>query len=92
MVTQKDLDQGRLYPPLSSIRSVSFDIAVQTVQEAYDDGTASLDPQPIDIEKFVWSKMYSYYYDSFMPITYDWPEDAGWRPSDEQFAKFGDMA
>ncbi|XP_055334662.1 NADP-dependent malic enzyme-like isoform X2 [Paramacrobiotus metropolitanus] len=91
MVTAGDLDAGRLYPPLANIRSASFDIAVSTMQEAYDDGTASLDPEPKDKAQFIKSKTYSYHYDSFMPIMYDWPKEAGWEPSDEEFAKFGDL-
>ena len=91
LVTEADLEQGRLYPPLSSIRSVSLKIAVETVHEAFEDGSASIDRKPDDVEAFVRSKMYDYNYDSFLPITYDWPEEAGHQPTDQQFMTFKEM-
>ena len=92
MVTQADLDQGRLYPPLSNIREVSLKIAVQTMQQGYDDGTASLYPEPEFKEAFIRSKMYNYYYDSFLPTVYDWPAAAGYNVSDQEFAKLPEQA
>ncbi|OQV19362.1 NADP-dependent malic enzyme [Hypsibius exemplaris] len=91
MVTELDLSQGRLYPPLSSIREISVRIAVATIQEGYDDGSATLDPEPRDKEAFVKSKMYDFRYDSFLPILYDWPEEAGFQATDQQFSNFRDM-
>ena len=35
MVTQEDLDVGRVYPPLSNIREVSTQIATDLVRYAY---------------------------------------------------------
>lgn len=37
-VSQQDLDGGSLYPPLSSIRDVSMDIAIGVTKCAYDKG------------------------------------------------------
>ncbi|GAU98022.1 hypothetical protein RvY_09226 [Ramazzottius varieornatus] len=91
MVTEADLEQGRLYPPLSNIRAVSLRIAVETINEAFEDGSASIDPKPQDVEEFVKSKMYDYKYDSFLPIMYDWPEEAGHEISDEKFMHFKEM-
>ena len=38
MVTDKELDEGRLYPPLKNIRDVSLQIAVQLADHAYKTG------------------------------------------------------
>ncbi|KAJ8350870.1 hypothetical protein SKAU_G00260000 [Synaphobranchus kaupii] len=55
MVTEENLAEGRLYPPLSNIREVSFKIAVKLVDHAYRKGIASLYPEPKDKEAFILS-------------------------------------
>ncbi|KAG7215763.1 hypothetical protein INR49_021886, partial [Caranx melampygus] len=65
MVTEEHLAEGRLYPPLNSIREVSFKIAVKIVNYAYRHNIASLYPEPKDKEAFVLSHVYSPDYDSF---------------------------
>ena len=40
LVTQADLDQGSLYPPLKAIREVSAHIAAAVAAVAYRDGLA----------------------------------------------------
>ncbi|KAG9349633.1 hypothetical protein JZ751_028081, partial [Albula glossodonta] len=52
MVTEENLVEGRLYPPLSNIREVSFKIAVKLVDYAYKKGIASWYPEPKDKEAF----------------------------------------
>ncbi|KAI4805405.1 hypothetical protein KUCAC02_010022 [Chaenocephalus aceratus] len=76
MVTEENLAEGRLYPPLSTIREVSFKIAVKIVNYAYKNNMASLYPEPIDKEAFVLSHIYSPDYDSFTLDKYSWPEEA----------------
>uniref|UniRef100_A0A669AUS9 malate dehydrogenase (oxaloacetate-decarboxylating) (NADP(+)) n=1 Tax=Oreochromis niloticus TaxID=8128 RepID=A0A669AUS9_ORENI len=76
MVTEEHLAEGRLYPPLNSIREVSFKIAVKIVNYAYRNNTASVYPEPKDKEAFVLSQTYSSDYDSFTLDTYEWPEEA----------------
>uniref|UniRef100_A0A4W5L3X3 Malic enzyme n=1 Tax=Hucho hucho TaxID=62062 RepID=A0A4W5L3X3_9TELE len=76
MVTEEHLAEGRLYPPLNSIREVSFKIAVKVVDYAYRHNIASLYPEPKDKEAFVLSHVYSPDYDSFIQDTYNWPQDA----------------
>ncbi|XP_071003806.1 NADP-dependent malic enzyme, mitochondrial-like isoform X3 [Oncorhynchus clarkii lewisi] len=76
MVTEEHLAEGRLYPPLNSIREVSFKIAVKVVDYAYRHNIASLYPEPKDKEAFVLSHVYSPDYDSFIQDTYNWPKDA----------------
>ncbi|KAA8588005.1 hypothetical protein FQN60_001199 [Etheostoma spectabile] len=76
MVTEENLAEGRLYPPLNTIREVSFKIAVKIVNHAYKHNMASLYPEPKDKEAFVLSHIYSPDYDSFTLDTYSWPQDA----------------
>ncbi|CAL8370765.1 unnamed protein product [Arctogadus glacialis] len=76
MVTEENLAEGRLYPPLSNIREVSFKIAVKVVKYAYKHNIASIYPEPKDKEAFVLSHIYSPDYDSFTLDSYSWPEEA----------------
>ncbi|XP_073425347.1 NADP-dependent malic enzyme, mitochondrial isoform X1 [Dendrobates tinctorius] len=75
-VTAENLAEGRLYPPLSTIREVSFKIAVRIVDYAYKNNLASWYPEPQDKEAFVNSLVYSPDYDSFTIDNYLWPENA----------------
>ncbi|KAM4561582.1 NADP-dependent malic enzyme, mitochondrial isoform 2-T3 [Fundulus diaphanus] len=76
MVTEEHLAEGRLYPPLNTIREVSFKIAVKVVNYAYRNNMASVYPEPKDKEAFVLSQIYSPDYDSFTLDTYSWPQEA----------------
>ncbi|NXN04119.1 MAON protein, partial [Sylvia borin] len=75
-VTEQHLAEGRLYPPLGSIREVSLKIAVKIVDWAYKQGLASWYPEPADKETFVKQHMYSSDYDSFVFDDYRWPPEA----------------
>lgn len=75
-VTEENLAEGRLYPPLSTIRDVSFKIAVKIVDYAYKHNLASWYPEPEDKEGFVRSLIYSPNYDSFAIDHYRWPHEA----------------
>ncbi|XP_072572338.1 NADP-dependent malic enzyme isoform X2 [Paramormyrops kingsleyae] len=75
-VTEKDLSEGRLYPPLTQIREVSCKLAVKVVQYAYEHQMAALSPEPEDKEALVRSLMYSTDYEEFVADSYHWPEDA----------------
>ncbi|XP_069495836.1 NADP-dependent malic enzyme, mitochondrial [Ambystoma mexicanum] len=75
-VTEENLAEGRLYPPLSMIRDVSFKIAVRIVDHAYRNDIASWYPEPEDKESFVRSLIYSPDYDSFVIDNYTWPKEA----------------
>ncbi|XP_068122873.1 NADP-dependent malic enzyme, mitochondrial [Hyperolius riggenbachi] len=75
-VTAEHLSEGRLYPPLSTIREVSLKIAVKIVDYAYKNNMASWYPEPKDKEAFVKSFIYSPDYDSFAIDNYRWPEAA----------------
>ncbi|XP_037310411.2 NADP-dependent malic enzyme [Pungitius pungitius] len=75
-VTEKDLAEGRLYPPLSSIRDVSLKLAVKVMEYAYERNVATLRPEPSDKEAYVRSLTYSTDYDEFAVDSYRWPEDS----------------
>uniref|UniRef100_A0A8C3JRE8 Malic enzyme n=1 Tax=Calidris pygmaea TaxID=425635 RepID=A0A8C3JRE8_9CHAR len=75
-VTEQNLAEGRLYPPLHSIREVSLKIAVKIVDWAYKHGLASWYPEPADKEAFVKQLVYSPDYDSFVIDDYRWPPAA----------------
>jgi len=56
-VSQRDLDQGSLYPPLARIREVSVRIAVAIAEHAFELGLASV-PRPEDLEAFIRAQVY----------------------------------
>jgi malate dehydrogenase (oxaloacetate-decarboxylating)(NADP+) len=63
-VTQQDLEQGSLYPPLKSIRDVSAHIAAAVAAVAYRRRLA-LEPEPADLLGYVRSRMYEPSYTSY---------------------------
>ena len=73
MVTQENLDEGRVYPPLDQIFSVSTEIAVQVIEHAYQTKVATNYPEPANKKEFVKSQLYTTEYDNFIPDFYDWP-------------------
>ncbi|XP_041844574.1 NADP-dependent malic enzyme [Melanotaenia boesemani] len=75
LVTEKDLAEGRLYPPLSSIRDVSFKLAVRIMEYAYEHKMATLRPEPSDKGAYIRSLSFSTDYDEFAVDSYNWPED-----------------
>uniref|UniRef100_A0A5F9CUS7 Malic enzyme n=1 Tax=Oryctolagus cuniculus TaxID=9986 RepID=A0A5F9CUS7_RABIT len=75
-VSEHHLSQGRLYPPLSTIRDVSLRIAIKVLNYAYKHNLASYYPEPKDKEAFVRSLVYTPDYDSFTLDSYTWPKEA----------------
>lgn len=75
-VSDEHLEEGRLYPPLQTIKDVSLKIAVKVVENAYKDNTASVFPEPSDKEAFVRARMYSTDYEQFVVDSYSWPDEA----------------
>ncbi|KAM9316611.1 NADP-dependent malic enzyme [Gastrophryne carolinensis] len=75
-VTEAHLEEGRLYPPLQTIKEVSVKIAVKIVENAYQTNTASVFPEPVDKEAFVRSQMYSTDYEQFVVDSYSWPKSS----------------
>ncbi|GFO08548.1 malic enzyme [Plakobranchus ocellatus] len=74
MVTQEHLDQGRVYPPLQDIRSVSLRLAKEIIEFAYSKGLALHHPKPKDLACFVEEVVYNTDYNSYVPPLYEWPE------------------
>ncbi|XP_062398943.1 NAD-dependent malic enzyme, mitochondrial [Sardina pilchardus] len=72
-VTEKEISQGRLYPPLSNIREVSVLMAIKVVEYVYAKGMAFRYPEPLDKDKFVRATLWNTDYDSFLPDIYEWP-------------------
>ncbi|XP_038655409.1 LOW QUALITY PROTEIN: NADP-dependent malic enzyme [Scyliorhinus canicula] len=75
-VLEEHLAEGRLYPPLSTIRTVSSAVAIKVVEYAFRSGMASLYPEPEDKESLICSLIYSTDYDEFLIDSYTWPEEA----------------
>ncbi|XP_060033398.1 NADP-dependent malic enzyme, mitochondrial-like [Erinaceus europaeus] len=77
-VSEQHLLQGRLYPPLSSIRDVdvSLRIAIKVLTYAYKHNLDTYYPEPLDKEVFVCSLVYTPDYDSFSLDSYKWPKEA----------------
>ena len=63
-VTDADLAQGSLYPPLSKVRDVSANIAAAIAEVAYRAGLAT-GPRPDDVLRFVRAQMYEPHYQSY---------------------------
>ena len=62
MVTQQNLDQGRLFPALEQIREVSLEIGVAISRLAFEQGLAGID-EPDDLREYIASRMYEPNYD-----------------------------
>lgn len=74
-VTDEDLAEGRLYPPLNKIQDVSLKIATGLAEYVYKTGMASAYPEPADKEAYIRSFMYDANYECFEPETWDWPDN-----------------
>ena len=64
-VSESDLKQGRIYPPLDSIREVSASIAAAVINVAYDRDLA-MKPMPEDLLSHIKSMMYVPEYQSYV--------------------------
>ncbi|KAK7863404.1 hypothetical protein R5R35_004361 [Gryllus longicercus] len=74
LVSEKDLEQGSLYPPLTTIQDCSLKIAAKIAEYAYEQGMASTFPKPDDIKAFIKAQLYDWHYSSSLPKTYSWPK------------------
>jgi len=71
-VQDSDYKVGRMYPPLSDIRNCSFDIAVEMVKYAYQEGFATVYPEPDDKEELVKKVMYHFKHEPTLAPTFPW--------------------
>ncbi|KRY91358.1 NADP-dependent malic enzyme, mitochondrial, partial [Trichinella pseudospiralis] len=67
LVTEKHMEEGRVYPPLKVVREISVKIAAAVAEQCYESGEAACYPKPKDMEAFIRSKVYNYEYDSYVP-------------------------
>ncbi len=56
-IHQSDLDMGNVYPKMTSLRTISFEIAVVVAQHLYDLGLANLD-KPVNFRTHIKAMMY----------------------------------
>lgn len=66
MVSDEDLKNGTLYPPLKDIRKVSAKIAEAVIVTAGEEHVAGV-PQPANLGAYIQSKMYDPSYDAAKP-------------------------
>jgi malate dehydrogenase (oxaloacetate-decarboxylating)(NADP+) len=63
-VSEADLAQGSLYPPLNRVRQVSAHIAAAVAEVAYRSGLAGME-RPADLLEYMHSQMYEPRYASY---------------------------
>ena len=64
-VTAEERASGLLFPSVSRLRAVSFEIAVAVVRQAIREGVADLEPD--DVERVVRETSWSYEYPDYLP-------------------------
>jgi malate dehydrogenase (oxaloacetate-decarboxylating)(NADP+) len=74
-VSKEDLDLGRIYPPLKSIREVSIQIACDIMKWYYKNNNATLYPKPSDFDEYLRKQLYDTTYSSYVPNTWKYPEE-----------------
>eukprot|EP01126_Amoeba_proteus_P064742 TRINITY_DN9095_c0_g1_i5.p1 TRINITY_DN9095_c0_g1~~TRINITY_DN9095_c0_g1_i5.p1 ORF type:complete len:389 (-),score=96.90 TRINITY_DN9095_c0_g1_i5:183-1187(-) len=57
-VTDEDLKEGRLYPPLEKIRTISLDISAAVMEKSYEEGLAGRDRPAECLTDFVRNRLY----------------------------------
>eukprot|EP01126_Amoeba_proteus_P020978 TRINITY_DN2129_c0_g1_i2.p1 TRINITY_DN2129_c0_g1~~TRINITY_DN2129_c0_g1_i2.p1 ORF type:complete len:443 (+),score=103.44 TRINITY_DN2129_c0_g1_i2:467-1795(+) len=58
LVSEDNLDQGRIYPPLSKIREISTHVAAEVIEQAKAEGLTDME-MPEDLHAFVRESMWS---------------------------------
>nr|KAF6358603.1 malic enzyme 2 [Pipistrellus kuhlii] len=73
-LTDKELAQGRLYPPFSTIQEVSINIAIKVTEYLYANKMAFRYPEPENKAQYVRERIWRSEYESMLPDMYEWPE------------------
>ncbi|XP_074135480.1 NAD-dependent malic enzyme, mitochondrial [Sminthopsis crassicaudata] len=79
-LTEKELEEGRLYPRLSNIQEVSINIAIKITEYLYAKKMAFRYPEPENKTDYVRSRIWRSDYESLLPDVYEWPEFASQPP------------
>ncbi|XP_051825579.1 NAD-dependent malic enzyme, mitochondrial [Antechinus flavipes] len=79
-LTEKELEEGRLYPRLSNIQEVSINIAIKITEYLYAKKMAFRYPEPENKSDYVRSRIWRSDYESLLPDVYEWPEFASHPP------------
>jgi len=74
LVSEEDLDLGRVYPRLDDIREISKLIAVRLIEQAYEDDLTTLYPRPDDLYNFITYRQYDFGYRDFLPDEWPYPD------------------
>jgi malate dehydrogenase (oxaloacetate-decarboxylating)(NADP+) len=64
-VSEADLKQGSVFPPLQQVREISVAIATAVAELAYETGDAT-EPRPADVPAFIQDQMYDPGYESYV--------------------------
>ena len=64
-VSEADVAQGRVFPPLQRVRDISASIATAVANVAYDTGLAR-EPRPHDVRALIESQMYDATYETYL--------------------------
>ncbi len=75
-MSQSDLEEGRIYPPLKNIRNVSVKIACDIADWYYKNKKATAYPVPENLEEYVSKQLYDTTYTTYVPNSWKWPEEA----------------
>ncbi|CAH0723642.1 unnamed protein product, partial [Brenthis ino] len=73
-VSEEDLALGRIYPPLSDVRNVSLNIAIEVAKLAYTKDFATAYPKPKDFKTYIQEHTYNLKYDSYIPKFFKYPK------------------
>ncbi|XP_075210677.1 NADP-dependent malic enzyme-like [Lycorma delicatula] len=72
-VSEKDLNEGALYPPLSEVPKLSVEIAKNIMEFAYNSDLATAYPKPADKTTYIKSQLYDYCYQNNLAHKYNYP-------------------
>ncbi|CAF5133591.1 unnamed protein product, partial [Rotaria sp. Silwood1] len=74
LVSEEDLNDGRVYPPIPKIHDVTVKIAADLAKHLYATKKAWNYPEPDDKEEFIRMQLYDTSYEYFGPKIWQWPE------------------